>query len=115
MILERATPSRFGYVECVDDRRNLHEIGSRPCDQINLLHLPSMKPEINRTPTRRRVFDRWVVSRLGLEPRALALKASTLLRKINAMTLRNRPVSDKPLQGVTVYVSYRTRLNVVYT
>ena len=47
-----------------------------------------------------------VVSRLGLEPRALALKAPPLLRKINAMTLRNRPMSNKHLQLVTVCVSY---------
>jgi hypothetical protein len=47
-----------------------------------------------------------VVSRLGLEPRALALKAPPLLRKINAMTLRNRPTSDRHLQRVTVCVSY---------
>ena len=38
--------------------------------------------------------------------RALALKAPTLLRKINAMSLRNRPMSDKHLQRVTVGVSY---------
>ena len=47
-----------------------------------------------------------VVSRLGLEPRALALKAPTLLRKINAMTLRNRPMRDKHLQRVTICTSY---------
>jgi hypothetical protein len=39
-----------------------------------------------------------VVSRLGLEPRALALKAPPLLKKFNAMTLLNRPMSDKHLQ-----------------
>jgi len=38
--------------------------------------------------------------------RALALKAPTLLRKINAKTLRNRPTSDKHLQRVTSCVSY---------
>jgi hypothetical protein len=37
-----------------------------------------------------------VVSRLGLEPRALALKAPRLMKKINTMTLHNRPMSDKP-------------------
>jgi hypothetical protein len=47
-----------------------------------------------------------VVSRLGLEPRALALKALSILKKINAMILRNRPMSDKHLQRVTVCVSY---------
>jgi hypothetical protein len=47
-----------------------------------------------------------MVSRLGLEPRALALKARALMRKINAMSLQNRPMSDKHLQRVTVRVSY---------
>ena len=50
-------------------------------------------------------YERKVVSRLGLEPRALALKAPPLLRKINAMTFRNRPTSNKHLQRVTVCVS----------
>jgi hypothetical protein len=45
-----------------------------------------------------------VVSRLGLEPRALALKARPLLRKINTMTLLNRPMSDKHSQRVTLCV-----------
>ena len=47
-----------------------------------------------------------VVSRPGLEPRALALKAPRMIKKINAMTLQNRPMSDKHLQRVTVCVSY---------
>jgi hypothetical protein len=47
-----------------------------------------------------------VVSRLGLEPRALALKARTLLKKIKVITLQNRPMSNKQLQRVTVGVSY---------
>jgi hypothetical protein len=34
---QRAAP-RLGIVERVDDRRNLHEIGPRSCDQINQLH-----------------------------------------------------------------------------
>ena len=46
-------------------------------------------------------------SRLGLEPRALALKAPTLLRNINAMTLRNRPMSDKYLHRLTMCTSSR--------
>ena len=36
-----------------------------------------------------------VVSRLGLEPRALALKAPTSLNKINKMILRSRPMDNK--------------------
>ncbi|TKS58637.1 MAG: hypothetical protein EWM73_03457 [Nitrospira sp.] len=32
------TAPRLGRVERVDDRRNLHKIGPRPCDQINPLH-----------------------------------------------------------------------------
>jgi hypothetical protein len=36
---------------------------------------------------------------------ALALKAPPLMKKINMMTLLNRPMSDKHLQRVTVYVS----------
>jgi hypothetical protein len=47
-----------------------------------------------------------VVSRLGLEPRALALKAPPLVRKINVMILQNRPMSDRHLQGVTIRLSY---------
>jgi len=47
-----------------------------------------------------------VVSRLGLEPRALALKAPPLLKKINTMILPNRPMSDKYLHRVTMCVSY---------
>jgi integrase-like protein len=39
-----------------------------------------------------------VVSRLGLEPRALALKARTLLKTIKVITLQNCPVSNKQLQ-----------------
>jgi len=46
-----------------------------------------------------------MVSRLEFEPRALALKAPPLLRKINAMTLQNPPMSNKHLQRVTVCVS----------
>jgi hypothetical protein len=36
---------------------------------------------------------------------ALALKAPSLMKKINTMTLRNRPMSDRRLQRVTVCVS----------
>src|SRR5215831_20418422 len=34
---QRTAPC-LGCVERVDDRRDLHEIGPCPCDQINLLH-----------------------------------------------------------------------------
>ena len=51
-------------------------------------------------------YERKVVSRLGLEPRALALKAPPLVRKINVMIHLNRPMSDKHLQGVTIRLSY---------
>ena len=47
-----------------------------------------------------------MVSRLGLEPRALASKAPTLQRKINAISLQNLPMSDKHLQRVTVCLSF---------
>ena len=46
-----------------------------------------------------------VVSRLGLEPRALALKALPIVKKINPMIQLNRPMSDKRLQRVTVRMS----------
>jgi hypothetical protein len=48
----------------------------------------------------------FVLSRLGLEPRALALKAPRLMKKINAMNLPNRPMSDRHLQRVTASLSY---------
>ena len=47
-----------------------------------------------------------VVSRLGLEPRALALKAPSLMKKNNMMILQNRLISDNDLQRVTVWLSY---------
>jgi hypothetical protein len=46
-----------------------------------------------------------LVSRLGLEPRALALKAPPFLKKINVMTIQDRPMSDGHLQRVTLCVS----------
>ena len=39
-----------------------------------------------------------VVSRLGLELRALALKAPTLMKNINQMNMRNGPIANKDLQ-----------------
>jgi hypothetical protein len=47
-----------------------------------------------------------VVSRLGLEPMALTLKAPTLLRKINRMILLNLPMSGKDFQSVARLLSY---------
>src|SRR5688572_11626478 len=41
------------------------------------------------------------VSRLGLEPTAIALKAPALLKKINQIIDRGPPMSDKQLQRVT--------------
>lgn len=42
---------------------------------------------------------------MGLEPRALALKARPLMKKINMMTLQKSPMEDRRLQRVTEVVS----------
>jgi hypothetical protein len=52
-----------------------------------------------------------VVSRLGLEPRPLALKARTLPKKIKSMTLQKSPMSNKHLRRVTVCLSYMGQEN----
>ena len=50
-----------------------------------------------------------VVSRLGLEPRALALKAPQMMKKINMMNLLNRPMSEHAFtMSYSLHVLYRT-------
>src|SRR5262249_31551182 len=76
------------------------------CDFVELGTAPKTVTEEMTPDEDTQKLLKEVVSRLGLEPRALALKAPSLLRKINAMTLQNRPMSDSHLQRVTVCVSY---------
>src|SRR5262249_52451242 len=76
------------------------------CDFVELGTAPKTVTEEMTPDEDTQKLLKEVVTRLGLEPRALALKAPSLLRKINAMTLQNRPMSDSHLQRVTVCVSY---------
>ena len=76
------------------------------CDSGRCVTVTETVTEEKATEEETQKLLKKVVSRLGLEPRALALKAPTQVRKINTMILLNRPMSDKYLQRVTIGVSY---------